>query len=119
MLNELLVIGVTLVAAILAATAQYTLKKSVPKFTFGLKGIKSLATNKGIWLGGIIYIAGLVIYLKALDSGQLSFVYPTFASTFVFVVLISHFLLKERIDAKRWVGLALIFLGIAIVALTY
>jgi uncharacterized membrane protein len=119
MLNELSIIGITLIAAIVAAGAQYLFKRSVPKFDLGKRGIKALLFNRGIWAGVVIYLISLVIYLKALGSGQLSFVYPTFASTFVFVTLISHFALKEEMSMKRIAGIAMIVMGIAIVALTY
>lgn len=119
MLSEIGIIATTLLAAAIAASAQYVFKKSVPKFDFGKRGIRSLVLNKGIWTGGLIYLVGLVVYLKALGSGQLSFVYPTFASTFVFITLISHFLLKEELKAKRIAGIALVIVGIIIVALTY
>jgi uncharacterized membrane protein len=119
MLSEFAIIGITLLAAVIAAVAQYLFKRSVPKFGFSKKGIRILILNKGIWAGGVIYLISLVVYLKALGSGQLSFVYPTFASTFVFITLISHFVLKEDMNMKRVAGIALIVIGIAVVALSY
>lgn len=119
MLSELEVIGITLLAAVIAASAQYVFKRSVPSFDFKKEGVRSLVLNRGIWAGGLIYLVGLVVYLKALGSGQLSFVYPTFASTFIFITLISHFLLKEELSAKRIAGIAIVIIGIVIVALTY
>jgi len=119
MLSELSIIAMTLLAAVIAAVAQYVFKRSVPRFDFKKGGIRSLVKSKGIWAGGIIYLVSLVVYLKALGSGQLSFVYPTFASAFVFVTLISHFLLREKLNLKRVSGIALVVIGIIIVALTY
>ena len=59
------------------------------------------------------------IYLYALHSApEISFVYPIFASTFVFVLLISIFSLKEKAGIYRIAGIALIVLGIAVVSLT-
>lgn len=118
MLESYLIVT-TLAAAAIAAFAQYIFKKSVPRFKFNKDGIMGLITNKGIWIGGITYLASLAIYLKALGSGELSFVYPTFASTFVFVALLSHFVLKEKLGPKRIAGIAMVLVGIAIVAFTY
>lgn len=119
MLGEIQIIGITLVAAVIAAVAQYTFKRSVPKFSLSLSGIMELLKQKGIWLGLALYFGSLVVYLKALDSGQLSFVYPTFASSFIFIALISHVKLKEKLSAKRISGICLIVIGIVLVAMTY
>ncbi len=119
MLSELEIMLTTLAAALIAATAQYLFKKSVPKFELSPRGIKHLLSSAGIWIGGILYIGSLAVYLEALGSGELSFVYPTFASTFIFIALISYFLLKEEMGPKRVAGIALVFIGIALVALSY
>ncbi len=119
MTSELLIIGITLLAAIVAALAQYLFKRSVPTFDFNRVHMRNLLLNKGLWAGGMAYLISLVIYLKALGSGQLSFVYPTFASTFIFIALISHFVLREKLSMGRIAGIGLVVLGIVIVALTY
>ncbi len=116
---EAYLIATTLSAAAIAAFAQYLFKKSVPRFRLDKYGILGLLANKGVWAGSLAYLASLAIYLKALGSGELSFVYPTFASTFVFVALISRFALKEKLGAKRIAGIALVLIGIAVVAFTY
>ncbi len=121
MLGEFQIIALTLVAAAIAAFSQYVMKNAVHKFSFSFSGtgIFSLLKNKRLLVGVGIYLVSLVFYLVALSSGQLSFVYPTFASTFVFVFLFARFRLHESITYRRYVGLALIILGIVLVALTY
>ncbi len=112
-----IVIFLTLIAAFLASIAQVMFKKSLPK-NVSFRGIFALAKNKGIVLGLLIYLVSLVIYLFALSSAPLSFVYPTFASSFIFVALLSFFLIKESFTFKRIAGILLIFIGILIVGLT-
>ncbi len=116
MLGIYYVVLLTVVAAAIVAYAQYVFKKSVPKFRFSLSGVLSLAKNKMVIAGVLIYMFGLVFYLFALGSGQLSFVYPAFSSTFIFVILISHFMLNERIGKVRLAGILMIMLGIALVS---
>ncbi len=118
MLGVLSVVAITIMAAAIVAFAQYLFKKSVPKFDFNASGILSLARNRVIVAAGLIYVVGLAFYLVALSSEQLSFVYPAFSSTFIFVMIISHFKLKERIGYARLSGVALIIIGIAIVSLS-
>jgi len=116
MLGTAEVVLLTVIAAAIVACAQYVFKKYIHKFKFNLKGMLSLLTNRMVIAGAAIYIMGLFVYLAALGSGQLSFVYPAFSSTFIFVMIISHFMLDEKVGYARLAGLALIIIGIALVA---
>lgn len=70
-----------------------------------------------IILAGIaLYIVGTLIWLVVLSRLDLSFAYPLVATTYVFTPLLAHLLLKEPIPAMRWVGIALILIGVYIVA---
>jgi drug/metabolite transporter (DMT)-like permease len=116
MLGTDYVILLTIIAAAIVAYAQYVFKRSVPKFRFDYAGLISLVKNRRVVVGVLIYLLGLVFYLSALSSEQLSFVYPAFSSTFIFVILISHFMLNERIDKARIAGMLMIIIGIALVS---
>ncbi len=116
----LFVIAITLVAALMAAAAQYLFKRNLRTFRFTVKGIISILERRQTVLGLGMYFVSLLIYLYALHATPiLSLVYPVFASSFVFVLLISKYALKERFSTARILGLALIVLGIALVALSY
>lgn len=119
MVGELEVVAITLLAAVIASFAQYLFKRAVPKFPANMKGVLSLFKNKLLMIGAAVYVVDLAIYLVALRYGELSFVYPIFASSFVFTLLLSKYGLKEPISAKRAIGVALVVVGIALVALTY
>ena len=116
MLSVPYVIAITVFSAAIVAFAQYIFKRHVPKFSFDKKGFLSLITSKMVIAGGAVYAIGLIFYLFALSSSQLSFVYPAFSSTFIFVLLISHFKLGEKISYVRLAGVLCIMLGIALVA---
>ncbi len=117
-MDTAILIAITFVAAFFAALAQYFFKKAMPQFRFRIRDMLSLFRNRGIIIGIIAYFIGLAFYLYALKSGQLSFVYPVFSITFIFVALISLFKFRERVGVKRIAGFALIILGIIIIALT-
>jgi drug/metabolite transporter (DMT)-like permease len=119
MLGETYIILFTTLAAAVAAVSQYLLKNSIHKFKLSISGVLSLLRNRGVVVGVALYIGSAVFYLSALDSGALSFVYSIFSSTFIFVLLLSYFLLKEKLSAGRLAGTALIIIGIIIIALTY
>ncbi len=118
-MDILVVIALTLISAMIAAFAQYVFKSSIPKFKFSAKEVAGLARNKSVLFGLSAYVLSLAIYLVALHFGQLSYIYPVFASSFVFVFLISRYKLKEELTAMRMAGIALVVLGIVIVSLTY
>ena len=113
------VIGITLIAAVIAAASQYVLKRAVPKFSMKPREIFGLIKNRMLVYGVLLYILSLPVYLFALRYGNLSFVYPTFASTFIFVFVISKFMLNEKSSGLRVIGLFFIILGVVLVALTY
>lgn len=117
-LNIYLVIFITLIAALIASFAQLAFKKSLHAEIKGFRDLLRLAKNKGIIIGVIGYISSLGIYLYALKNAPLSFVYPTFGSSFIFIFLISVFLLKEKFNKKRAVGIFLVFVGIVIISLS-
>lgn len=113
------IIIITLVSSLLAAFAQYIFKRSVRKFKFNLKDLFATFTDKIVMLGFFVYIISLIIYLVALHLGELSYVYPFIASTFIFVTLISKYTLNERVTKVRVLGVFLIVAGIVLTALTY
>ncbi len=119
MLGELEVIALTVFAAFIVAIAQYVFKEHLHKFRGNIHEVIGVFKDKWSIIGVIIYFIGLPIYLFALDNGQLSFVYPTFASSFVFILIISKYALKEKISRFRVLGVLFVILGIVIIAMTY
>ncbi|MEM0159180.1 MAG: EamA family transporter [Candidatus Micrarchaeaceae archaeon] len=119
LVEAILVICITLVAALFASFAQYLFKRAMPKFRFRLPELIALLKDRTIIAGIIIYFIGLAIYLVALEKGQLSFVYPIFASSFIFIMLISRFMLNEKLTGMRILGILLVFAGVVMISLTY
>ncbi len=110
-----LVILITLVAALIASLAQLLFKRGLTKKLGSISDFIALLRNRNIMVGIVGYFASLAIYLYALGNGPLSFVYPIFASTFIFVFLVSTFMLHEKFSVRRASGVLLVFLGILIV----
>jgi len=113
-----LVIFITLIAALITSFSQLLFKKGIKKRLNSLKDMLGLARNWLVVVGVLGYLAGLAVYLVALSQAPLSVVYPVFASTFIFVAVISFALLKEKVSALRVAGVLVIFLGIFLVSLT-
>jgi drug/metabolite transporter (DMT)-like permease len=118
MLNIYVVIFITLVASLIASYAQLLFKTGLKKKMESIMDLISILRTPRVILGLLCYALSLLVYLFALSNAPLSVVYPTFASTFIFVALLSSVFLKERISPLRAAGIAIIFLGIITVAAT-
>lgn len=100
-MNWLLVI----IATVLASVAQLLYKVGAGQ----LPGL-----SWSIVLGFALYCcAGLLIVL-ALKTLDMSVVFPMLASTFVWVALLSVFLLGESMSVVNWAGIVLIVAGVAL-----
>ena len=108
----------TLGAALLAAFGQYVFKKHVKVFGRGISEIFGVLTERHMLGGILLYALSFGIYLYALSGAGISFVYPIFASSFIFVVLISRYALRERMRITRIAGILLIVFGIVMIAVT-
>lgn len=113
-----MVIFITLVAALIASLSQLLFKRSMKAKLSSVGSIIRMFTRVNVMFGIAGYLASLGIYLYALSKADLSVVYPAFASSFIFTTILSHFVLKEKIGLIRVTGIALVFLGIATVAIT-
>lgn len=111
-----MVIFITLIAALIASFSQILYKKGLVTKISGFKGAILAFRNKNVFIGLLGYILSLLVYLYALSNAPLSVVYPLFASTFIFITILSAIMLKEKVSKWRVLGVLLVFLGIVIIA---
>ncbi|MGD1156773.1 MAG: hypothetical protein ABSA41_13180 [Terriglobia bacterium] len=71
-----------------------------------------------IWLGITSMLLFLAAFLLVLSWADFSYVLPATASMYVFIPLLGHFLLGESVTILRWLGVALICLGVVLVGRT-
>jgi len=117
-MNIYLVIFLTLLAALFTSCSQFLFKSSLKKKLNSIWDILGTLKNPKILLGLAGYATGFGIYLIALSHSQLSIVFPIFASSFIFVTIISAIRLKEKVSIIRIAGVLIIFFGIVIIAIT-
>jgi len=81
-----------------------------------LKRSATPAGDKHRWLslGIALFIFEALFYSGALQTLDVSTAYPLSALSFVSVTLFSRWILHEAISPKRWLGLALIACGAAL-----
>lgn len=82
---------------------------------FSISGIVSMFLTPLIVLGLIMYGLSTVFWLIALSQKDLSYVYPFISLTFIIVLFLSYFVLKEQISTARIVGTTIIVIGLMVV----
>jgi drug/metabolite transporter (DMT)-like permease len=55
-------------------------------------------------------------FMKLVSFADLSFAVPATAGSLVLETLLARMVLKERVDRKRWAGVALVAFGVALLA---
>ena len=75
-------------------------------------------TNVWIWLGIGSLLLFLVSFMIVLSWADYSFVMPASALSYALAAWMGHWLLGEYVTPQRWIGVALICLGVALVTRT-
>ena len=79
---------------------------------------RSAFASPWIWLGIACLLMFLVSYMILLSWADYSFVMPVSAITYGVAALMGHWLLGEIVTPQRWLGVALICFGVALVTRT-
>jgi bacterial/archaeal transporter family protein len=77
----------------------------------------TLALKKYLILAIACMAVSFFAFMTLVSQADLSFAVPASAASFVFETILARFLLRERVDLKRWVGAALVAGGVALLAL--
>lgn len=75
-------------------------------------------TTPAIWLGIASLITFFVMYMLALSWADYSFVQPASSMAYGVVALLGYFVLGETVSPLRWLGIAIICLGVFVVGRT-
>jgi drug/metabolite transporter (DMT)-like permease len=109
-----------LVAAIVAATAgadllqTYEMKRH-PSAT--VSGTAAAVFRRPLLLAAIGCMAvSFFSFMALLRVADLSFAVPATAASFVLETLLAKYVLRERVDARRWCGTVLVATGVALLA---
>jgi drug/metabolite transporter (DMT)-like permease len=106
------IICVVLYELLLKAGAKAT---ADPATSWSWIGITGLASPL-IWLAIVVMLLDLVIWLYVLKYIPLSIAFPLSRLVDVLVPISCWLILKEGISSLRWCGIALVIIGLAIVA---
>ncbi|MBI2309932.1 EamA family transporter [Candidatus Collierbacteria bacterium] len=119
MFNRVILILIPVTAA---AIGQMILKIGMTqvgeiKFSDGLINVLWKTFSNLYVLGGLAFFgANALLWLVVLSREKLSFAYPMVAFAYIVTILLAKFVLHEDIPLLRWAGLAVIVVGILMIA---
>jgi drug/metabolite transporter (DMT)-like permease len=77
------------------------------------------AREPRLWAGLALFGISAVFWLVVLSKVPLSFAYPFVGLSYIVIVLVARVVLHEHVPALRWVGVAVVAIGIAIVGVSF
>jgi len=103
-----------LVAAFLGALGQYLYKTGAESSS---NNFVSWITNYRVILGVLCYVSIMFLFFFAFRiGGPLTVLYPIYATTFIWSLLIGIFLLGEKVNFYNLLGIGLIIVGVYFIA---
>ena len=83
-----------------------------------LKFVIRLILIPRVWISFFFSVISLCIWLFVLSQADLSFAFSADSMHYIFIAVVSRFILKEKVSFKRWLGIVLIVVGIMFVSLS-
>ena len=82
-----------------------------------IMGLVTMILQSPLVLGGLVlYGVGALAWIAVLARMDLSYAYPFLALNFVLITVVSRLALGETIPPARWIGIAVICIGIVLIA---
>lgn len=101
---------VLIIMTIVGSVASLFLKKAS-----GSESIIELLKNKNIYIGGFLYLASAILNIYILKYLDYSVVLPLTSITYIWTLVISYSILKEKISYKKVAGVICILIGALII----
>ncbi|MBU0503732.1 MAG: EamA family transporter [Candidatus Omnitrophota bacterium] len=122
--NLIFIIFLIVITSICDASREILTKFAVNSLDTNVDGFKKAAwlfiqliMIPWVWLGFLISILSLFIWLYVLSKADLNFAFSVDSMHYLFVALASRIFLKEKVGLARWMGTFLIVVGIILVSL--
>ena len=83
----------------------------------GTEGLLAMIKNPYLYIGGDLYLFSAVLNIWILRVLEYSVVLPLTSLTYIWTMVLSYFILKEKITKKKIGGVILILIGAICVSL--
>jgi drug/metabolite transporter (DMT)-like permease len=107
------VLLLTALAAFIGSIGQLEFKRGADNLQLD---IKLLVSNYHLIFAVGLYCLSTVLYVYALNKERLFIVYPIIATSYIWTLVLSKFVLKEPVGIASWGGVFLILLGVSLIA---
>ncbi len=114
MATELWAIGLVVLATLIGAFGPILLKKAS---SGKLSSIKSLMKNYALFGGVSLYAISTLLFIPALNGGELSVLYPFVALVYIWVSILSVKFLGEKMNLMKCAGVAFIIIGVSLIGI--
>ena len=110
-MNNMLYYIFIIIMTLMGAFASFFFKKAT-----GTESIKQLLFNVNLYIGGFLYVLAAFLNIYVLRFLPYSVVLPLTSITYVWTMIISYFILSEKISEKKIMGVFLIIIGAFLLA---
>lgn len=110
---------ISTIQSVFLVLSQIFLKFAVARmgqFRFSLEYFKILLLNWQLAVSGLCITAATALWMYILKHFDFSAAYPMISISYIFGMLAAVFIFQENIPLTRWIGVALIMLGVIFVA---
>lgn len=102
---------VLLIMTMFGSVASLFLKKAS-----GLNSLIDMLKNINLYIGGFLYVSSAVLNIWLLKILDYSVILPLTSLTYIWTMVLSYFILKEKITVKKIAGVCLILVGAIIIS---
>jgi undecaprenyl phosphate-alpha-L-ara4N flippase subunit ArnE len=112
------------VSVLLSAVAQVFLKHGLNRVTGRNHGTLrhpaalplAVLGEPWVWLWGVSFVVATALWLLGVQHLDLSYAFPLLSAGYILVNLLSLLFFRERVDGLRWAAVAIISLGVVLIA---
>lgn len=108
---KLLCFGLLIVMTLMGAVAALFLKRAS-----SFKSIKDLLTNIHFYIGGLLYFLSALLNIYILKYLDYSVVLPLTSITYIWTMILSCMILKEKVGSRKMIGIFGIIVGAVLIA---
>ena len=101
-----------LVMTMLGSVASLFLKKASDS-----NSLIDMLKNINLYIGGFLYVSSAVLNIWLLKILDYSVILPLTSLTYIWTMVLSYFILKEKITVKKIAGVCLILVGAIIISI--
>lgn len=109
---KLWLFGLVAFCSIIGAFGQIFIKLGMDIFQFDFI---RLITNWQLGLGMFLYLVSFVLYSYAIKNGDLSILYPIIALSYIWVMVLALWVLKEPVNSYNIIGAFVIVFGVGLI----